>query len=344
MATKLFLRSTQTNPIGGIYFDMVIAAGAGSTTVVVDTDGSTEKQWTQTSGGSLIQWVSGRAPSGGFTLTTSDISIWAHESATAGNAGGRYRLFKRTLAGVETELLAGPFDDGVEFTKTTPTEMLWPGNPTDTVFVEDDRILLKLYITNVGTMGTGQTCTLTYNEADAGTGDSFLNIAETISFKAEAVDVNVSVTGVATTSSVGTVTISGDAPVTVTGVGGTVSVGDVSIGIGLDVPVTGMALASSVGNTVITGSANTVPSGISSALSLGDVVVSGEANTTFSGIGMAMLLGSLDISGGAGVTSGAFGLALALGTVTVTTEGGPPPAPQVLGASQLSHLNRLSRL
>lgn len=189
MATKLFLRSSQGNSIGATYFDMLTTAGAGSTTAVVDTDGSTEKQWTQTSGGALIQWVSGRAPAGGFTLTTSDISIWAHESATAANSGGRYRLFKRTSGGTETELAGGPFDDGVEFTKTTPTEMTWTGNPTDTAFSENDRILLKLYITNVGSMGSGQTCTLTYNAADAATGDSFLNIAETVTFKAEATEV-----------------------------------------------------------------------------------------------------------------------------------------------------------
>lgn len=165
---------------------MLTAAGAGSTTAVVNTVASgTEIQWTQTAGGTLIQWISGRAPVGGFTLTTTDISIWAHESGTAANAGGRYRVFKRTAAGVESELGGGPFDDGVEFTKSTPTEMTWLGNVTDTAFAEDDRILVKVYITNVGVMGGGLTCTLTYNGADAATGDAFLNIAETVTFKPE---------------------------------------------------------------------------------------------------------------------------------------------------------------
>jgi hypothetical protein len=186
MATKLFLRGTQANGIGATYFDMVTTAGSGAATAVVDTTASgTEIQWTQTAGGSVIQWVSGRAPSGGFTLTTTDISIWAHESAAQANSGGRYRVFKRASNGVETELGGGPFNDGVEF-GTSATEMTWVGNVTDTAFAEDDRILLKVYITNVGTMGGGRTCTLTYNAADAATGDSFLNIAETVTFKAEA--------------------------------------------------------------------------------------------------------------------------------------------------------------
>jgi len=185
MATKLFLRSTQMNPFGGIYHDMVTAAGASATTAIVDSvaDG-TEIQWTQTAGGALVQWVSGRVPAGGFTLTTTDISIWAHETSATANDGGRYRVFKRTAAGVETEIGGGPFDDGVEFTKTTPTEMTWAGNVTDQAFAENDRILLKVYITNIGTMGNF-TSVLTYDAADAATGDSFFNIAETVTFKAE---------------------------------------------------------------------------------------------------------------------------------------------------------------
>lgn len=185
MATKLFLRSTQDNGIGATYFDMLAAAGAGSTTAVVGlTDSGTNIQWTQTSGGAVIQWVSGRVPSGGFTLTTTDISIWALESNANDNAGGRYRVFRRESDGTETELGGGPFDDGVEFSKSPGAEMSWAGNVTDTAFVENDRILVKLYATNVGVMTAG-TATLTYNAADAATGDSFFNIAETVAFKAE---------------------------------------------------------------------------------------------------------------------------------------------------------------
>jgi hypothetical protein len=113
------------------------------------------------------------------------MSIWAHESGTSANAGGSYRVFRWQPDGSETELGAGPFSDGVEFTKTTPTEMTWAGNFTDTAFSAGDRILLKVYITNVGTMGGSQTCTMTYDNADAATGDSFLNINETLSFAAE---------------------------------------------------------------------------------------------------------------------------------------------------------------
>lgn len=185
MATKLFLRGTQNNGIGATYFDMVASAGSSTATAVVGTVGSsTEIQWTDTNGGSVVQWVSGRVPSGGFTLTSTDISVWVQESNGQANCGGRYRIFKRAANGTETELGGGPFNDGVEF-GTSAAEMAWTGNVTDTAFAEDDRILLKLYITNVGTMGNARTCTLTYDGADGATGDSFLNLAETVSFKSE---------------------------------------------------------------------------------------------------------------------------------------------------------------
>jgi hypothetical protein len=191
MATKLFLRNTSTNPITDsgdtILYDMITTAGSASDTAVVDTAASgTEIQWTKdTTADQSVAWISGRVPAGGFTLTTTDISIWAHESNMNANCGGRYRVFRYQTGGTVTELGGGPFNDGVEFTVTTPTEMLWAGNVTDQAFSEDDRILLRVYITNVGTMASGHTCTLTFNAADAATGDSFFNIAETVSFKAE---------------------------------------------------------------------------------------------------------------------------------------------------------------
>lgn len=164
---------------------MVTAAGSSSTTAVVNSvlSGS-EIQWTQTAAGALIQWISGRVPAGGVTLTTSDISIWAHENAMNVDSGGRYRIFRRNVDETEEEITAVPHDDLVEFGQDTPSEMTWVGNFPDTAFAEDTRVLLKIYIVPVGTMGSG-TCTLTYNAADAATGDSFLNLAETVTFKAE---------------------------------------------------------------------------------------------------------------------------------------------------------------
>lgn len=184
MATKLFLRNTQTNGIGSTYFDMLIDAGAGATTAVTTAVASgTEIQWTQTAGGTLIQWISGRVPSGGFTLTAGSFSGWYLESAMGVNAGQRIRIFRRDTGGGETELGGGPFDDNAEFALAIAEEA-FPWDCTDTAFAEDERILVKLYMENIGTMGDG-TVTLTYNAADAAEGDSFFSITENVTFKAE---------------------------------------------------------------------------------------------------------------------------------------------------------------
>ena len=184
MATKLYLRSTTTNAIGSTYQDMVTTEGSGSINSVTNTTASgTEIQLTATAGGSLVQWVSGRVPAGGFTLTTSSIQLRALESDMSANCGGRARIFKRAADGTETELGGGPFNDGAEF-GTSSGNFNWTCDVTDTAFAENDRILLKLYLTNVGTMGGGFTCTITY-ESGLDTVDSYLSINENVTFKPE---------------------------------------------------------------------------------------------------------------------------------------------------------------
>lgn len=193
MATKLFLRNTTNNGItdtgDGILYDLSTVAGSSVDTAVTNTTaGGTEIQATKTAGGSTIAWISGRAPAGGFTLTNADISLWQVESNMNANIGGRFRVFKRTAAGVVTEIAGGPYNDGAEM-NTSDREDLWDtitAGLTDTAFAEDDRILLRYYVTNAGTMAAGHTGTLKFNAANAATGDSFFNIAETVTFKPDA--------------------------------------------------------------------------------------------------------------------------------------------------------------
>lgn len=186
MATKLFLRNTTLNGItdtgDGIVYDMVTTAGAAIDTAVVNAVASGGNiQWTDTAGGPTIAFISGRVPAGGFTLTTSDISIWALESAMTVNAGGRVVVSRYEPGPTITGIQSG--SDGVEF-GTANTEMTWTLATAATAFNENDRILIQIQITPVGTMGNG-TCTLSFNAADAATGDSFYNINETVAFKAE---------------------------------------------------------------------------------------------------------------------------------------------------------------
>jgi len=176
VATKLFLRSTQTIITG--YYDLLSTAGAAADTCVTNTTGA-QVQLTKTAGGSAVAWIT-RAVGVGFTLTLADISLWQQESNALANAYGRFRLFKYASAtGVETELGGGPFDDDVEMSKPTIREDTWAANPTDTAFARGDRVVLKCYL---GANVTGYNCTMSFNAADGATGDSFLNINETITF------------------------------------------------------------------------------------------------------------------------------------------------------------------
>jgi len=175
VATKLFLRSTQTIITG--YYDLLSTAGAAADTCVTNTTGA-QVQLTKTAGGSAVAWIS-RAIGVGFTLTLADISLWQRESNVNANAYGRFRLFNYASAtGVESELGGGPFDDDVEMDNKN-REDTWAANPTDTAFARGDRVVLKCYL---GANVTGYTSTMTFNAADGATGDSFLNINETITF------------------------------------------------------------------------------------------------------------------------------------------------------------------
>lgn len=177
MATKLFLLNTGKNVTG--YYDLSTTAGTGIDTCVTNTTGTANIQLTKTAGGAEVQWIS--KPVGvAFTLTAADISLWQNESSNSANAYGRFRLFKYASAtGVETELVGGPFDDGSEMQRVTPREDTWAADPTDTPFAKGDRIVLKCYI---GNNSSGYTTTMSFNAADGATGDSFLNINETITF------------------------------------------------------------------------------------------------------------------------------------------------------------------
>ena len=301
--TKLFLRNTTTNGISN-YYDMVTTAGSSAATNVVNTAASgTEIQFTQTAGGAAAAWISGRVPAGGFTLTTTDISAWLHESNMNANCGGRYRVFRRSAAGVETEIGGGPFNDGVEF-GTAATEMLWTGNVTDQAFSEDDRILLKLYITNIGTMASGFTCTLTFNAADAATGDSFFNIAETVTFKGE------TVTGtLAKTAANDTLSASGWAG-TITGTLAKTAANDT---------------LSSAGTTTVTGSlaktnANDTLSASGSVGSVTGTLAVTTANDTVSAAGTTTVTGTLAKTA-TNDTLSAAGNTTVTGTLAVTTAG-----------------------
>ena len=351
MATKLFLLNTTTNGItdsgDGVLYDMDTVAGAASDDDIVTlTDGGTEIQWTQSAGGSSIAWISGRAPSGGFTLTTTDISVWLLESNMNDEAEGRYRVFKYDgILHTVTELLGGPFDDGAEL-GTTITEMTWAGNVTDTIFLENDRILVRLYATNFTTMTAG-TATLRFNAANAATGDSFFNIAETVTFKANAVIRSTALSGagaaVATAAgaSRASVALSGAGASTATAAGAamasaTISSTGASTGtlsaLAIEIQATALSSTGSATATAATASIAAAPlSAAGTATATADAASTAGATLSAAGVavgtveGASLAAGDLQATGSSTTTADAATLAssdlASTGTSTATAEG-----------------------
>src|SRR3972149_511595 len=167
MATTLFLRDPKDSGIG-VYRYLQTTRGPGVVTGVVDSiAGGTQIQWTKTLGGELLEFISPPL-SAGFPLSgTMTFNIWALEFNIAANLGG------------------GPYDDGVEF-GTSDGVFNWTGVPTSTAFAAGDRLIVKYYITNVGTMGDNFDCTLNYAGVTAGaSGDTYFQINENVTFDAE---------------------------------------------------------------------------------------------------------------------------------------------------------------
>lgn len=348
MATALYLKNTTLNgitdaAIAALIYDMTTGAAASVDTAVTDTAASgTEIQLTKTAGGSTVAWVSGRAPAGGFTLTATDISAWQHESHMNANIGGRYSVYKYsggTLTALDSLPPApggrGLFDDGVEMA-TSAREDVWTGNVADTAFAENDRIVVKLFLTNIGAMGGGFTGTLTFNAADAAIGDSFFNIAETVTFKAEANSGTSAVTlAEATSSASGKVTVKGTSTVTLDAASSSAS-GKVTV-----TGTTGVTLAdftSSASGTVQN------PTGVTgtSAVTL--------ANATSSASGKVSIVGSSGVAL-ADYASTASGKVASLGTSGVTLEpfissatGNSAGAPAVVADNFLAAYRELERV
>jgi hypothetical protein len=185
MATILFMRETTGNAIGS-FRDAVTTAGSSTTTGVVTlTNGGSNIQWTKTAGGAALEWISGRSPVGGWTLSgLVSVQLRALESNANDQAQGRIRLYKRTSAGSETELTGSPWDDGVEM-GTTNTALTWTFTPTSMAFAENDRLVIRFFVTNVGGAMTTGTATMSYDGAAAGTGDTRVQINENVTFKNE---------------------------------------------------------------------------------------------------------------------------------------------------------------
>lgn len=199
--TKVYMRRTTAAAIGN-FFDALTSAGPvqGAATAVVATANVSEKQWTRTSGGTVIEWITPRFKEDWVFKTTGITGVTGRsaytvtfvlESATSANVGYRVKLF-RWRAGVETLALSMDYLsetttagaalalDNLNAQANTTNITL---NQTD--FKIDDRLVIRAYAIPVGgAMPSGQTGTLYYDTDNAGQ-QFWLTLFETLFFKAE---------------------------------------------------------------------------------------------------------------------------------------------------------------
>jgi hypothetical protein len=179
--TKLYLRTTTDNGLG--FQDLIAAAGASNHSIVTSTTAlATEIEVTE----KVVEWISGRAPAGGFTLAGPiTFNVWSAESDGTANTGLRARLFKKPKSGSEVEL-GGPYDMGQELAAGTSVLNSWTGTPPTTEFAEDDRLVLRIYVTNAGgDMGGGDFVTMDYDGSTSGADyDTWIQLSQFVTFKA----------------------------------------------------------------------------------------------------------------------------------------------------------------
>jgi len=131
---------------------------------------------------------------------------------------------------------------------------------------------------------------------------------------------SVFVTGVSSTSSIGTFSISGDSQLTVVAASEPeldATVGTVAIAIGKTAFPPGNALSASLGTEVVSGDANVSPTGIALTSTRGTPTISGSAPVTVTGNGTTISTNEpTSVTGGATVAATGIGLVAGLGDAT----------------------------
>lgn len=176
--TTLYARRTNTTGIGNFLDLLPTVPTQTAATGVVNSPGSGtgEVQWTRTAGGTLLEFISGRFKdyyyfNGPDATAVPVTATWAaRESVATANLAPRFKLF-HYRNGVETlihmntalsEMLTANADINLAGYVSGANFFLQP-----IAFQPDDRIILRLYITNVGGNFAAGTATINYDESTA---------------------------------------------------------------------------------------------------------------------------------------------------------------------------------
>lgn len=192
-ATVLYARRTAVHTVGGNFFDLLPTRGSSASTTGVraTSAGATELQWTRTSGGTILEWISPRFKydfmfdsMDGTVANVAQANTSGSQSATSVNSSVRFKIFRRSKLGAETLLLT--FNGGAESptSQSASSPFMSPASYATTACYADDRLIMRAYAINVGTMANG-TATLGY-DSNALIGNTTVTLYNIEQFKAEA--------------------------------------------------------------------------------------------------------------------------------------------------------------
>ena len=151
-----------------------------STSVTATTSGGFSIQCTDTSGGTALKWITKPFLSDvAFAADKILFNLWLKESAAGANAGVCPALYEYTTS--EQATFAGTTNGGTEAGTSAARYVFLTTNLTATTIDAGNRLVVKLFVENVGTMGASETVTVDYGGISEGIdGDSFIELNEAV--------------------------------------------------------------------------------------------------------------------------------------------------------------------
>lgn len=155
---------------------------AVATAVTNTTSGGSQIQMTATAGGTALAWIT-KPFASAVTITSAIIAnIWARESAAAANATTNFSLFEYTTSeqAVFWTTTAGVAElSGTNGVNARQVYVTTTG--TATTIDAGNRLVLKMMVEYVGTMGASQTVTMGFDGSTPGVdGDTWIETNEAI--------------------------------------------------------------------------------------------------------------------------------------------------------------------
>lgn len=188
MPTQFFLFDAEAldqTPPGNLSTDVDLRLGLATRDAAADLSVPTDTVAGPTAGiqvgSSAAQPRSWYSPTlTGVTITgTVTLNVWMREFAMADNVGAQVMVDRCSSTGAFISTIVNS-EKGTELT-TTMAAQNWTATPTSTTLATGDRIRVRVYGNDVGTMGAGGVFYLQAGAATAGaTGDSYVTFTETI--------------------------------------------------------------------------------------------------------------------------------------------------------------------